>query len=66
LVSGSVQPFLPDKSGRVVCACLTPKLNSDVPKVILVGAGGDIYRRGRMLTNQSSAIPVFLKNGSDD
>jgi hypothetical protein len=62
----SLQAFLPEKSGRVVCACLTPKLNPDVPNVILVGAGRDIYRRGRMLADQSGAIPVFLKNASDD
>lgn len=66
VLGGSVQAFLPDKGGRVVCACLTRRLNPDVPNVILVGGGPDIYRRGRMLANQGGTIPVFLKNASDD
>jgi len=65
-LGGGVQSFLPHKDGRIVCACLTRRLNPDVPKVILVGDGPRILESGRMLSRQVSAIPVFIKSAAND
>jgi hypothetical protein len=64
-LGGSTQSYLPTKDRHVLCACLTKKLNPKAPEVILVGDGPDITRVGEWLSEQSSAIPVFLKQRSN-
>lgn len=60
-LGGSVQSYLPTKSGEVVAACLTKEYNPDAPKVILVGQGPIIESAGKMLARQLTSIPVFMK-----
>jgi hypothetical protein len=60
-VGGSVQSYLPTKKGEVVAACLRKDLNPRAPSVIIVGRGPRIEAAGRILAQQASAVPVFLK-----
>jgi predicted HNH restriction endonuclease len=52
--------------GRIVAACLDPKMNPDAPRVILVGRRPQVESYGRQLASQSEAIEVFLKRVSGD
>ena len=61
-LGGSVQSYLPTKNGEVVAACLTKEYNPEAPKVILIGKGPIIESAGRMLAQQLSPIPVFMKH----
>ncbi|WP_185244662.1 hypothetical protein [Citrifermentans bremense] len=61
VLGGSVQSYLPTKGGEVVAACLTDKYNPNAPKVILVGQGPIIESAGKMLGQQLSPIPIFMK-----
>ncbi|MCW5771368.1 MAG: hypothetical protein KIT16_07010 [Rhodospirillaceae bacterium] len=65
VLGGSKQSFLPTVGGRVVCACLTRKLNPNVPAEILVGNGPKILRSAKILSAQSGKIPVFIKERSN-
>ncbi len=58
---GSVQSYLPTVNGKVVCACLTKKLNPGVPNVILVGDRPIVKSTAEKLCEQNDVIPVFLK-----
>lgn len=58
---GSVQSYLPTVNGKVVCACLTGKLNPDAPNVILIGNGPIVKLTAEKLCEQNEPIPVFLK-----
>lgn len=64
VLGGSQQSYLPDKNGKVLSACITPKLNDSIDEnspVILVGYGGNIEKTGYMLSKQKDPIPVFIK-----
>ena len=61
LLGGSIQSFLPTVQGRVVCACLTKKMNPGAPFIILVGSKPRVLQAGLTLAEQSAPIPVFLK-----
>ncbi len=58
-----MQSFLPFIGGRVVAACLTPRLNPHAPRRILVGDGPGILMAARLLAAQREPIPVFMKRG---
>jgi len=60
---GGVVEYLPNVSGRIVCACLRtdPDYNPEAPRVILPGRGRDIERWASVLCQQRGAIPVYLK-----
>ena len=60
-LGGNTQSYLPFVGGKVVCACLTTKLNPGAPRIILVGRGRDIERAGQLLSRQAVPIPVFIK-----
>ena len=59
--AGASNPNLPNKDGFIVCACLNPKYNPDAPLIILAGSGAEIERSAALLCEQTSAIPVFVK-----
>lgn len=63
---GSLQSYLPDRYGKVLCACLSPDMNANAPNVILVGDHIGVLRCGKMLSKQKGAIPVFIKHGVND
>jgi len=60
-LGGSVQSYLPTKSGRVVCGAFTLNLNPDAPRIVLPGTGPRIEQSARLFTEQQSAIPIFIK-----
>jgi len=64
-LGGSKQSYLPDVGGRVVCACLDPKLNPDAPRIIIPGTGPTIEKTADLLFGQKGPIPVFMKQGSN-
>ncbi len=64
-LGGTTQSYLPVVGGRVVCACLEPKLNPGVPKVIILGTGPTIEKTADLLIGQKGPIPVLLRQGSN-
>lgn len=62
-VGGSKQSYLPVRSGSVVAACLTPRLNPQAPRVVICGRGPLIAQAGELLATQDHAVPVFVKRG---
>ena len=61
VLGGSVQSYLPTKSGRVVCGAFTLNLNPDAPRIVLPGTGPRIKQSARLFAKQQSAIPIFIK-----
>jgi len=57
--------FLPEKNGRIVCACLRADLNPSAPWEILVGTEAAHIRKAEMLIREMSPIPVFIKLAVD-
>ncbi len=58
---GEIQSYLPQYSGEIVCGCFTKNFNPDAPGEIQVGKPPKVVKKARILAEQSSAIPVFLK-----
>jgi hypothetical protein len=60
---GGTMEYLPNVSGRIVCACLRtdPAFNPEAPNVILPGRGRDIEHWAEVLCGQEGPIPVYLK-----
>ena len=65
VLGGSVQIYLPTVQGRVVCACLTTKMNPGAPHVILVGNKPRVLQAAHQLVKQAEPIPIFLKKASN-
>ena len=63
MLGGSMQAYLPNKKGVVLCACLSLDLNPKAPEVILTGIGPQIERSAHILSRQEKPIPVFIKRG---
>lgn len=60
-VGGSKQSYLPTKGGMVVAVCVKQRLNEEAPRVVVCGSGPLIESAGKLLSTQSHAVPVFLK-----
>lgn len=69
MFGGSVIDYLPEVNGEVVCVCITDKDNQDTrtttPK-ILVGKGPRIISTAKMFLKQTKAIPMFLKQKTNE
>jgi len=63
---GSKQSYLPNKDGRVLCACLNQRENPSAPYIILAGDGPEIRRSSIMLCNQVDHVPVFVKRAVNE
>jgi len=61
VLGGSVEMYLPTKSGRVVYGAFTLNLNPDAPQIVLPGIGPVIEKTARIFAKQQYAIPVFIK-----
>jgi len=61
-----LQDYLPHVDGRVVAGCFSKKLNPQAPNVILPGTGPEIERWARVFADQGGAIPVFMKQRSNE
>ena len=58
---GSVQTYLPQKDGRVLCACLSQSYSPEGPQVVLVGQGPGVQQDAELFFRQAQAVPVFFK-----
>ena len=73
-LGGTVQSYLPDIDGKVVCGCFDPgdEMNPNAPEEILFGTAGpspDINRTADLVYAQGhegQAIPVFLKRRANE
>lgn len=61
VLGGSVRAFMPTLMGKVVCVCITLKLNPEAPGVILCGVLPGTRRAGTLLVSQTESVPVFFK-----
>jgi hypothetical protein len=57
---GSTQDFLPNKDGKVLCACLSQEFDPADP-VVLVGRGPGVEMQAEMFCRQNTPVPVFYK-----
>lgn len=58
--------YLPEKNGRIVCACLRADLNPSAPWEILVGREVAHLRKAELLAREPLPIPVFIKLAVDE
>jgi hypothetical protein len=65
-VGGGLQDYLPHVNGDVVAGCFSQDLNPKAPNVILPGTGPEIERWGRVFAAQKTAVPVFIKQRSNE
>jgi hypothetical protein len=65
VLGGDTQSYLPNHDGRVVCACVVPKLNPDAPAVILSGKGPKVVKWGKVFASQQEFVPLFLKRATN-
>ena len=65
-LGGGLQDYLPHVDGRVVAGCFSQDLNPQAPNVILPGTGRDIERWARVFAEQGTAVPVFIKQRSNE
>lgn len=52
---------MPREAGRIVAICVSPNLNSNPPKVILVGKSSDVEKRAEQFIQQAEALPAFVE-----
>jgi hypothetical protein len=64
-LGGSIQEFLPHKNGSVVCGCFKPDLDPDAPYEVLPGNGPNIIHWANQFYEQRTAVPIFLKRGTN-
>ena len=65
-VGGSQLSYLPTKNCIITCICLSKKKNPDAPHVILAGDGKRNLQSAKWLAGQTSELPVFLKESSNN
>jgi hypothetical protein len=65
-LGGGLQDYLPHVEGRVVAGCFSQELNPQAPNVILPGTGPEIERWARVFAEQRTAVPVFIKQRSNE
>jgi hypothetical protein len=65
-LGGGLQDYLPHVDGRVVAGCFSKDLNPQAPNVILPGTGPEIERWARVFAEQGTAVPVFIKQRSNE
>ena len=57
--------YLPERNGRIVCACLRAELNPSAPWAILVGKEPPHLRKAELLVREPRPIPIFIKQAVD-
>jgi hypothetical protein len=60
-LGGSRREALPTRGGKVVCACLTRRMNPRAPEEMVVGAKERAVRRARAFAAAWAAVPVFVR-----
>ncbi|HEY3231903.1 MAG TPA: helicase-related protein, partial [Roseiflexaceae bacterium] len=60
-IGGELETYLPQRDGRIVAGCFTPKLDPGAPTELLVGDGLKVIEKAQLLAQQGGTIPVFLK-----
>jgi len=60
-LGGTIQGYLPQVGGRVVCGAFKRSLNPNVPDVILVGDAPNVRKGAEIFCEQGYPVPVFLK-----
>lgn len=65
-LGGGLQDYLPHVDGKVVAGCFSKDLNPQAPTVILPGTGPEIERWARVFATQSTPVPVFIKQRSNE
>jgi hypothetical protein len=53
--------FLAKREGRIICATLVAKYNSEAPRVLIVGTKPRNMRRAEEYCEQGGVIPLFMK-----
>jgi hypothetical protein len=66
MLGGCLQEYLPHVDGRVVAGCFGTDLNPQAPNVILPGTGPEIERWARVFAEQTTTVPVFIKQRSNE
>jgi hypothetical protein len=66
MLGGGLQDYLPHIDGRIVAGCFSKDLNPQAPNVVLPGTGPEIERWGRVFAEQKTAVPVFIKQRSNE
>ena len=66
MLGGGLQDYLPHVDGKVVAGCFSKELNPQAPNVILPGTGREIERWARVFAEQRTAVPVFIKQRSNE
>jgi hypothetical protein len=51
------------RMGASFVGCFRPDANPDAPVIILPGFGDKIERTARLLAEQDTAVPIFIKRG---
>ena len=64
-LGGSTVSCLPTNHGVIVAACLSKKFSPQAPDVVLCGEGARTSPVSDMFTQQTSAVPVFIKSASN-
>ena len=59
-LGGSRREALPTKGGKVVCACLTRRMNPRAPEEIMIGGSERAVKRAREFAASAEAVPVFV------
>lgn len=62
-VGGGLTEALPHRDGRVVAACLDPRINPGAPELVAVGNSPNAQRWAGVFAEQREPVPIFLKDG---
>jgi hypothetical protein len=60
-LGGSRREALPTSGGKVVCACLTRRMNPRAPEEIVIGGSDGAVRLARAFAASGAAVPVFVR-----
>ena len=54
-------PYLTERNGRIVCACVTQEYNPNAPDILLPGDYPDIVAKAQLFAGQENYVPVLVK-----
>lgn len=55
------EPYLTERDGRIICACVTQEYNPNAPDILLPGDYPDIVAKAQLFAGQENYIPVIVK-----